>query len=343
MTVSTSAMSTSAVSTSAVSMRAAVCSQYGPPESLTIENVTRPEPGVGEVLVRIAVAAVNFPDVLLLANQYQISVPVPFTPGSEFAGSVVAVGEEVEGLAVGDRVFGAVMVGAFAEYVVIRAAGLMPVPAGVELATVAGFWVAHGTAYHALRSVADVQPGEWVVVLGAAGGVGLAAVEVAQVLGARVIAAASSAEKLELCRQRGAEHVVNYAETDLRDGIRAAVGEGADVVIDPVGGPLAERALRALRYGSRFVTVGFASGEIPRIPLNLVLLKGVSIKGFEMRTFGENDAALAARDRAELLTLLAEGRVAPHVSSTHSLDDAATALRLVAERRSAGKVLITLD
>ncbi|MCU1344817.1 MAG: NADPH:quinone oxidoreductase family protein [Acidimicrobiia bacterium] len=324
-------------------MQAAVCSEYGPPELLRIEEVPRPEPGPGEVLVRISAAAVNFPDVLLLANLYQISVPLPFIPGSEFAGEVAGLGDGVDSFALGERVFGAVMVVAFAQYVVVPAAGLMRAPAGVDLAVLAGFWVAHATAYHALRSVAEVQPGEWVVVLGAAGGVGLAAVELAQVLGARVIAAASSAEKLELCRQRGAEHGVNYLTEDLRDGIRAAAPAGADVVIDPVGGPNAERALRATRYGSRFVTVGFASGEIPRIPLNLVLLKGVSIKGFEMRTFGENDSVRAERDRSELLALLAEGRIAPHVSSTHPLAQAATALRLVAERRSEGKVLITID
>ena len=324
-------------------MRAAVCRAYGPPEDLTVEDLPIPVAGPGEVLVKIKAAAVNFPDVLLLANQYQVSVPLPFTPGSEFAGEVMGLGDGVDQFAVNDHVFGAVMNGAFAEYDVVPASGLMLAPPGVELATLAGFWVAHGTAYHALRSVAEVQPGDWVVVLGAAGGVGLAAVELAQLLGGRVIAAASTAEKLELCRQRGAEHVVNYVDEDLRDGIRAATKAGADVVIDPVGGPFAERALRAMRFGGRFVTVGFASGEIPRIPLNLVLLKGMVIKGFEMRTFGDNAPQLAERDRTELLAMLADGRISPHVSSVHTLEDAAVALRLVAERRAEGKVLITLE
>jgi NADPH2:quinone reductase len=237
-------------------------------------------------------------------------------------------------------VFGAVMVGAFAEYVAMRADGLMTIPPGIDLTTAAGFWVAYATAYHALRSIAEVQPGNWVVVLGAAGGVGLAAVDLAQVLGGRVIAAASTADKLALCRDRGAEHTVNYVADDLRDAVRAIIPEGADVVIDPVGGPAAERALRSVRWGGRFVTVGFASGEIPRIPLNLVLLKGAIVKGFEIRTFGMHAPELAERDRAELLDLLASGRVAPHIDAVYPLADVAGALRKVADRRSAGKVLV---
>jgi NADPH2:quinone reductase len=214
------------------------------------------------------------------------------------------------------------------------------VPGGVGLDAAAGFWVAHATAYHALRSIAEVTAGERVVVLGAAGGVGLAAVELAASLGAEVIAAASTADKLELCRQRGATGLVNYAERDLRDEIRRLAPEGVDVVIDPVGGPYAERALRTLRWKGRFVTVGFASGEIPRIPLNLVLLKGCVVKGFEIRTFSQVEPELAARDEAELVELLASGRIVPHVSAVHDLEHAADALDEVAGRRSTGKVLL---
>ncbi len=321
-------------------MRAAVCHAYGPPDTLTIDEIPIPEPGAGQVLVRVAAAAVNFPDVLLIADKYQVSVTTPFVPGSEFAGVVAAVGGGVGGVAIGDRVLGAAMNGAFAEYVVASAAGLVAVPDGVDLNLAAAFWVAHSTAYHALRSVADVRPGEWVVVLGAAGGVGLAAVEVARLLGARVIAAASSPEKLTLCSARGAEGLIDYTTEDLRGRIKAITGGGADIVIDPVGGPAAEQALRALAWGSRFVTVGFASGDIPRIALNLVLLKGITIKGFEMRTFGDHAAALMARDRAEMIEHLRAGRLVPHVSSTHALANVAVALREVAERRAQGKVLV---
>jgi NADPH:quinone reductase len=321
-------------------MRAAVCREHGPPEALVVESIARPEPGPGEVLVRVGAAAVNFPDVLIVADDYQVSVPTPFIPGSEVAGEVVAVGSGVDTAAPGDMVFGATMVGGFAEYVAMSAIGLMPIPPGVDLTGAAAFWVTYATAYHALRSIAEVQPGDWVVVLGAAGGVGLAAVDLAQVLGGRVIAAASTPRKLALCRERGAEHAVNYVDHDIRDAVGALVPDGADVVIDPVGGPAAERALRATRWGGRFVTLGFASGEIPRIPLNVVLLKGAILKGFEIRTFGVHAPELAERDRAELLDLLASGRVAPHIDAVYPLGDVAGALRKVADRQSVGKVLV---
>jgi NADPH2:quinone reductase len=321
-------------------MRAAVCRKHGPPEALVVESVPRPQPGPGEVLVRVGAAAVNFPDVLIVADGYQVSVPTPFVPGSEVAGEVVALGPGVDSAAPGDLVSGATMVGAFAEYATLPAAGLMPIPPGVDIPAAAGFWVAYATAYHALRSVAAVRPGDWVVVLGAAGGVGLAAVDLAQVLGGRVIAAASTARKLALCCDRGAEHAVNYVDDDVRDAVRAIVPDGVDVVIDPVGGPTSERALRSVRWGGRFVTLGFASGDIPRVPLNLVLLKGVIVKGFEIRTFGLHAPELAERDRAELLDLLASGRVAPHIDGVFPLGDVAGALRKVADRRSAGKVLV---
>jgi len=321
-------------------MRAVVCSEYGPPEALGFVEVDDPVPGRGEVLVDIVYAAVNYPDVLIIDNKYQVSVPVPFVPGSEFSGFVSSVGEGVDGFAPGDRVFGSTFVGAYAERIAVPADALRPVPDDVPLDAVAGFWVAHATAYHSLRSVAEVQPGEVVLVLGAAGGVGLAAVELAVALGARVIAAASTGDKLALCRQRGAEHAVNYVEEDFRARLRDVAPDGIDVVIDPVGGPLAEQALRALRWRGRFVTVGFASGEIPRIPLNLVLLKGCVVLGFEFRSFLEHSPDLLERDDRELLALLAAGRIAPHVSAVYELADTAAALRHVAARQATGKVLL---
>jgi NADPH:quinone reductase len=310
---------------------------------LRVVDLPDPPARPGFAVIDVAYAAVNFPDVLIIADKYQVSVPTPFVPGSEFSGIVTAVGDGVSTVAVGDHVFGSTMSGSFAERVAVPVSGLRTVPSAVALDAAAGFWVAHATAYHALRSVAEVAPGDVVVVLGAAGGVGLAAVELAAVLGGRVIAAASTDDKLALCRQRGAETTINYVQNDLREALRELAPTGVDVVIDPVGGPYAEQALRALRWKGRFVTVGFASGEIPRIPLNLVLLKGCVIKGFEIRTFAQVEPELTARDERELIELLSSGRVVPHISAVYDLDHAAEALGEVAGRRSTGKVLLRLS
>ena len=321
-------------------MRAVVCNEYGPPESLSIVDLPTPVARPGQVVVDIAYAAVNYPDVLIIDNRYQVSVPTPFVPGSEFSGVVSAIGDGVTTVSVGDHVFGASMTGAYAEQIVVPAGAVRTVPDEVALDAAAGFWVAHATAYHAIRSVAEVAEGDRVVVLGAAGGVGLAAVELASALGATVIACASTDEKLDLCRERGAAHTINYESDELRDTLRDMFPDGVDVVLDPVGGPLAEQALRALRWKGRFVTIGFASGEIPRIPLNLVLLKGCVVKGFEIRTFSQFEPELAARDEQELIELLATGRIDPHISAVHDLDHVAEALAMVAGRRSTGKVLL---
>jgi NADPH2:quinone reductase len=324
----------------ATAMRAVVCREFGPPDTLAVIELADPIARPGQVVVDVAYAAVNYPDVLVVAGKYQVAIPPPFVPGSEFSGVVTAVGEGVESFRPGDHVFGASMTGAFSEQIVVPATVLRKVPDDVALETAAAFWIAHATAYHALRSIAEVQAGERVVVLGAAGGVGLAAVELAVELGASVIAGASTDEKLALCRQRGAAEVVNYSAVDLREALRLIAPDGVDVVIDPVGGPLSERALRALRWKGRFVTLGFASGEIPRIPLNLVLLKGCVVKGFEVRTFAQVEPELAARDEGELIELLGSGRIAPHISAIYGLDQAPAALDEVAGRRSTGKVLL---
>jgi len=321
-------------------MRAIVCEEYGPPDRLRVVDLPDPVARRGEVVVDMSYAAVNYPDVLIIDNRYQVSIPPPFVPGSEFSGVVVAAGEDADGVAVGDRVFGSTMAGAFAERVTVPIGAVRRVPDGVGLDAAAAFWVAHATAYHALRSIAEVGPGERVVVLGAAGGVGLAAVELAAIFGAQVISAASSDDKLERCRDRGAEITINYGRDNLREALRRLTPDGVDVVLDPVGGPLAEQALRALGWKGRFVTIGFASGEITRIPLNLVLLKGCIVRGFEIRTFSRFEPELAARDEGQLMELLAAGRIVPHISAVHGLDHAAAALNEVAERRSTGKVLI---
>ena len=321
-------------------MRAARCLEYGPPSSVVVVEVPEPVASEGQVVVEVAAAAVNFPDVLLVADQYQFHLPVPFTVGSEFAGTVTAVGTGVDGVAVGDRVRGSTMFGAFAEQIAVPASSLQPVDPAVGLATAAASGVAHATAYHALRSVARVQPGDWVVVLGAAGGVGLAAVELGAVLGARMVAAASSAEKTALCLARGAEAAIDYTTEDLKARVKEITGDGAHVVIDPVGGANAELALRAMRWGGRFVTVGFASGEIPRIPLNLVLLKGVVVTGFTMEGFARHQDEDRRRDVAELAALARAGRATPYISATYPLAETGKALSDLAERRATGKVLV---
>ena len=321
-------------------MRAARCNEYGPPETLVVEEVPVPTLRAGQALVDVRGASVNYPDVLVVANEYQVSIPLPFTPGSEFAGVVLDVADDVSTVGVGDRVCGAAFTGAFADQTAATAAALTAVPDTVTFTEAAAFGVAYTTAYHALRSVADVQPGEWTVVLGAAGGVGLAAVEVAHHLGSRVVAAASTDEKLSLCRARGADATVNYTREDLKDRIKDLTGGGAHVVVDPVGGVYTEPALRATRWGGRFVVVGFASGEIPRIPLNLVLLKGVIVKGFELRTFAQHWPEVARRDSDELAELFAAGAIRPYVSAVFPLERVGEALRAVADRRALGKVVV---
>jgi NADPH2:quinone reductase len=321
-------------------VRAAVCREYGPPEVVVVED--RPDPAVpaGQVKVGIEAAAVNFPDVLLVANQYQVSVPPPFVAGSEFAGRVLETAGDTPGLAPGDRVFGSTMVGAFAEQVVVPASSLTRIPDGVAARHAAAFGVAHRTAYNVLRSVAALASGEELVVLGAGGGVGLAAVQLGALMGATVTAVASSPEKLDVAKQHGATRLVDHKAGDLRQSLKGALPDGADVVVDPVGGALSEPALRCLRWGGRFVTVGFAAGEIPRIPLNLVLLKGVHIMGFEFRGFGAHAAEEMARNDAEVLGLLGAKRALPHIGASFPLERAAEALAYVGAGRAIGKVIL---
>ncbi len=321
-------------------MRAALCRTYGGPEVIELAEVPSPPLGPGQVRVRINIGAVNFPDVLVVANTYQVSVPTPFILGSEFAGTVVELGEGADGLELGDRVFGSTIVGAFAEEIVVAPSVLMRIPVGVDDRTAAAFGVAYRTAYHVLRSVAALREGEELVVLGAGGGVGSAAVQLGVLLGATVTAVASTPEKLEAARALGAERLIDHTSGDLRRALREALPGGADVVVDPVGGDLAEPALRALHFGGRFVTVGYASGAIPRIPLNLVLLKGCQILGFQFGDFARHRPEEMARNDRELLDLLVSGQAAPLIGATFSLAEAGDALRCVAEGKALGKVVV---
>lgn len=320
-------------------MRAIVCERYGPPEDLVLKELPDPTPGPGTIVVRVRAAAVNFPDVLLIDGKYQLKIPAPFTPGSELAGDVIASGEGVP-FAPGDRVVGTSFVGGFAEQALVPAAAVTPIPEGIDYAAAAGFGITYRTAYHALRSVARITEGDWVVVLGAAGGVGLAAVDLGVAMGAKVLAAASSPEKLEVCRARGAAATVDYDREDLKTRIREITGDGAVAVLDPVGGSYAEPALRSLARGGRFVTLGYAAGAIPAIPLNLVMLKGITVQGMEIRTFATDHPAENERDLAELHALFAGGKVSPYIGARFPLEETAAAVRYVADRKAVGKVII---
>jgi len=323
-------------------VRAAVCPEYGEPGVVRIEELPPPALGAGQVRVRVHAAAVNYPDVLLVANEYQITVPAPFVPGSEFAGVVVEAADGVTLPVVGDRVFGTGLFGAFAEEVVVAAETVRLTPDGVDDRHASAFGVAHRTAYHVLRSFACVEAGDALIVLGAAGGVGLAAVQLGSLLGASVTAVASSPQRLAVASACGARHLIDYRSRELRQALRETLPDGADAVIDPVGGDLSEPALRALHFGGRFVSVGYASGVIPKIPLNLLLLKGAQVLGFQLLTFAANMPEEFERNEQELLGLLASRRVVPHIGATFSLADAATALQYVADRKAVGKVVIEI-
>jgi NADPH:quinone reductase len=308
-----------------------------------VDHVPEPAASAGQVVVDVEVASVNYPDVLLVAGGYQVSPPLPFVVGSEFAGIISEVGADVAGFDLGDRVFGVSGFGAFAERIAVDGAALRHIPAGLDATSAAAFSVTYETAYHSLRSVAQVQPGETVVVLGAAGGVGSAAVEIAVSLGARVIAAAGSPERLDFCVTLGAHDIVDYQREDLKARLKQLAPSGVDVALDPVGGPYSEATMRAMSWGSRFVVVGFASGEIARIPLNLVLLKGISVLAFDQRSFAANRPDLRQRDEAELLALLAAGRLRPRVTASFPLDRAPEALETVAGRRVLGKTVVNVS
>jgi NADPH2:quinone reductase len=324
-------------------MRAVLCKAYGPPESLVVEDVASPTPGPGELVVAVKAAGVNFPDVLIIQNKYQVKPPLPFSPGSELAGVVKQVGDGVTHVKARDRVMAITGYGAFAEEVKTDARRVLPIPGGMDFVSAAAFGLTYATSDHALRDRAALKPGETVLVLGAAGGVGLAAIDIAKVLGARVIACASSDDKLAVCRQHGADEAINYATEDLRDRIKALTdGRGADVVYDPVGGPYTEPALRSIAWRGRLLVVGFAAGEIPKIPLNLTLLKGCSIVGVYWGEFARREPERFADAMRQLGRWFAEGKLKPHVSQTFPLERAADALTLMANRQVKGKVVLTV-
>ncbi len=322
-------------------MKAVMCKEYGMPDTLVIEELPSLRAGKGQVVVTVKACGVNFPDTLIIQGKYQFRPPMPFSPGSEFAGIVREVGEGVTHVKGGDRVFAVTTYGGFAQEALVDAARLIPMPPGVDFPVAASFLLTYATSYHALKDRAQLQPGETLLVLGAAGGVGLAAIEIGKQLGARVLAAASSDEKLETCRQHGADETINYASEDMRERIKQlTAGKGVDVVYDPVGGEYSEPALRSIAWKGRFLVVGFAAGDIPRIPLNLALLKGCSIVGVFWGAFTEREPQRSAQNLSELLALLSQGKLKPHISATYPLERAPDALNDMLNRKVQGKVVI---
>lgn len=307
-------------------------------------TIDEPKLRPGAARVAVHSAAANFPDLLVLAGKYQASVPPPFIPGCEFSGHVLETAAGVQKVRPGDVVFGLATHGAFAEQVVIDADRLTPIPANadIDMRRLAAFGVTYTTAYHALHTFARVRPGEYVTVLGAGGGLGLAAVDIAVALGARPIAVGGSPDKLGVAVERGAVAAVDYTNEDVKSRLTALTDGGASVVIDPVGGPYAEPALRAMRWGGRYIVLGFAAGDIPRIPLNLVLLKGISVMGFENRTILDHLPHVASAHRAQVLQLLLDGRIHPHIGSVYPLAEVTSALTELAQRTAVGKVIVSI-
>ncbi len=306
-----------------------------------LEDLPSPRPAAGEVTNEVMAAGVNYPDLLIIQNKYQLKPPLPFTPGAELAGIVKQVGSGVSHLKLGDPVVAMVDTGAFAEECVASVARVLAMPSGVDFAAAAAFSLTYGTAWHALKDRGQLAAGETLLVLGAGGGVGIAAIDLGKALGARVIAAASSDEKLAACRTRGADETINYAREDLRARIRSLAGEqGVDVVFDPVGGPYSEPALRGTAWRGRFLVIGFAHGEIPRVPLNLALLKGASIVGVFWGAWLQREPETSRREMQSLLAMLHEGKLKPLVSARYPLARTAEALVAIAERRATGKIVV---
>jgi len=322
-------------------MKAILCTHLGGPDDLELADLPDPVPGPGEAVVRVSAAALNFFDTLIIAGKYQTKPSLPFSPAAEFAGVVESVGLGVTAPKVGERVLAYVSYGAARERVAVPVERLVPLPANLDFDRAAGLCVTYGTTLHALKDRARLKPGETLAVLGASGGVGLAAVELGKIMGARVIACASSDEKLDFARRHGADDGVNYARDDLKEALRKLTdGRGVDVIYDPVGGAYAEAALRSIAWLGRFLVVGFAAGEIPKLPLNLVLLKGCDVLGVFWGSFVQRDPAAHRGNTAQLLAWCAEGKLSSHVHAVYPLKDAPTALKDIAARKVMGKVLL---
>ncbi|MEQ8205820.1 MAG: NADPH:quinone oxidoreductase family protein [Woeseia sp.] len=324
-------------------MRAISCIEHGTPDTLQLTELPTPEPGPGEVRIAVRACGVNFPDILMIAGRYQIQPELPFTPGAELAGVVDAIGDGVSGVQIGQRVLALSGHGAMAEQVCVAAGRVLPIPDEMNFDIAAGFLLTYSTSWHALKQRAQIQAGETLLVLGAAGGVGLTAVELGNVAGATVIAAASTNEKLQLAKQYGASHGINYSEESLQERVKEiTAGKGVDVIYDPVGGELFDQCLRSIAWKGRILVIGFASGLIQKIPANLPLLKGSSVVGVFWGRFAESEPAAQAANIAELLEHFAAGKLRPYVSKVFSLAEASAAFNYLAERKATGKVIVRL-
>lgn len=325
-------------------MKAIVCQKFGPPSDLQLLDIESPVPGEKEVLVEVKACGVNFPDTLIIQGLYQFKPELPFTPGSDIAGVVKAVGEKIKHVKPGDEVFGFVMNGGFAEEVIVPGKSCFPKPPNMSFPVAASFMMAYGTSHYALKNRGKLKEGETLLVLGASGGVGLAAVELGKVMGARVIAAASTDDKLALCKEYGADEVINYKTENLKERIKALTnGKGADVVYDPVGGDYSEAALRATAWEGRFLVVGFAAGEIPKIPLNLTLLKGCQIVGVFWGSFAAQFPNENMQNILELMKWYTEGKLKPHIHGVYPLAESSAALEEMMNRKVKGKIIIGME
>lgn len=322
-------------------MKAILCTRFGGPDDLELAEVPDPVPGAGEVVVAVKAAALNFFDTLIIAGKYQLKPPFPFSPAAEFAGVVESVGPQVTALTRGDRVFGNVGTGAARERLLAKPERLIKLPDGLDFDRAAGLTVTYGTTLHALKDRAQLKSGETLAVLGAAGGTGLATIELGKLLGARVIACASSAEKLEFARKHGADEVINYAQEDLKDALRRVTnGSGVDVVYDPVGGPYAEPAVRALAWGGRYLVIGFAAGEIPKIPINLVLLRSSALVGVFWGAWAERNPEKHRANMADIARWCREGKLSAHVHAVYPLEKTAEAIKALSNRQVMGKLVL---
>lgn len=321
-------------------MKALLCKQYGPPNSLVVEEVAPLRPEKGQVIISVKACGVNFPDTLIIQGKYQFKPDFPFSPGGEVAGVVKEVGEGVTHLSVGDDVFAMPGWGGFAEELAVNAHRAFRMPTGMDYNVAASLMYTYGTSYHGLKDRAQLKAGETLLVLGAAGGVGLAAVNLGKIMGAKVIAAASSDEKIALCKEYGADGLINYSKEDLRESLKSLTGGGVDVVYDPVGGNYSEPAIRAMNWKGRYLVVGFAAGQIPNIPLNLALLKGSAIVGVFWGAFAEREPKANFQNIMELFQFYQKGELKPYIQKTYSLTDAPQALYDMLERRVMGKLVV---
>lgn len=322
-------------------MKAVLCKAFGPADTLVIEDTSSPHIKKNEVLLDVHAAGINFPDTLIIEGKYQFKPPFPFSPGGEAAGVISAVGENVSHLNVGDRVMALTGWGSCAEQIAVPAYNILPMPDAMDFTTAAAFSMTYGTAMHALKQRGALQAGETLLVLGASGGVGLAAIEIGKAMGARVIAAASSAEKLEVARQAGADELINYQDEDVRERLKTLTkGQGVDVIIDPVGGDLFETVFRSIAWNGRMLVIGFASGTIPSLPANLPLLKGAAVIGVFWGSFAQRQPQDNVANFQQLFAWFAEGKLKPLVSQTFALEDTAQAINTLAARKAVGKLVI---